>query len=133
MAKKRVKKVTDNNAVSATVAFNCHTDRQLNETWKSKTKPSGSSTYVPDGEFRINPEDAFGNFDGDHTSIRLIKGVCTGTAIWFVIPPDDPQYFYKGTFVNPKKIRGKRTSVAAVTVTAAALADPDDWEADKTT
>jgi hypothetical protein len=127
MAKKLKSTTASNETSSAAVALNCQTDLALNETWKSKVNATA------DGEFRIFPEDAFGYFDGLHTSTQTIKGHCSGTNIWFVIPADDPRYLYKGTFQNPKKVKGTRTALPAFTLTAGPAVADDPWEADKTT
>ena len=129
MAKNKARQTASKKTSETALAFNCQTDLSLNETWKSRI----NSATVNDGEFRIYPEDAFGYFDGLHTSTRTIRGRCSGNNIWFVMPPDDPRYLYKGTFMGANKVKGTRTAIPAFAFVAGAAIADDPWEADKTT
>lgn len=127
MAKKKSSKKKRNRTI-APLAFECRTSVILNESWKSKVQGND------DGAFRIGLEDIAGYFDGFHSTSELIRGRCSGNGIWFVMPPDDPQFFYKGKFSGPKKLKGTRMTIpVSFRGKRGTKLAPDDWEADKTT
>lgn len=73
------------------------------------------SEYLGDreGEIRFEqPNPVTGNFIGifftDPAHPINISGRCSGGVIWFLRPTIAPEYFYWGTFVTDKRIKGDR-------------------------
>jgi hypothetical protein len=133
--KSATKRKVTSTAAAATV-FWCFTEPS--ESWVSTINRVGGGAHGNDGGFRINREQANGDFDGTHNLVTRVGGNCSGSGIAMTRPADATHYYlYKGVFHGSRRLEGFRFYLPLVMPDDFAMAftppPGEPWEADKET